>query len=351
MVYSQENESHFRAWKLMSISGEAGVKANYRQSEFGKTNFYIRQNDAYINGLLQLRTLSYFVHPNFVLVNLNANYNPETRRSSYVGLPDFTEKLNRDGFDVTALFFSKKLLNISTNALLNNSFQNADNISSIKTRSQQYGVTMSYLGRYLPSSVAYTTQLSDQVSLSSNRKYNFDQRIWQATASKSFASFDNHSVSYFHTENSSIEKDSNLMALPVKTKAFIDLLELSDGMDFDKKKNYSFNSSIINSNERGSFNLKRLTAREALKFKFPGNFTFENIYNLGLTEQESNKINFQSLQSFLSHQLFLSLNTRIFYEHNQTIQSTYNDERNKIGLNLAYTKKTPLDGRLTMLYY
>ena len=82
---SQEDASPFRPWQLISLSGQVRARGTYRESE---TNYSSKETEAYLNGVLQLRTLSYFVHPDFMLVNLSGTYNPETTRNNYIGVPD-----------------------------------------------------------------------------------------------------------------------------------------------------------------------------------------------------------------------------------------------------------------------
>ncbi len=348
--FSQDSPSQFVPWKLTAISGEARLRGVYQESETKNDNYSFLQKNTYLTGVFMLKTKSFFVHPNFVIVNLNAIYSPESRRNYYLGIPDYTEKNTTEGLDFSALFFSKKRLNLTTNGNINTSIQNIENISVIKTKSRQYGAVIAFSNKFLPCSAGYTQQKSEQTTIGSDRKFIFDSRSAEASAKKSFFSSDNNSLTYMHTENTSTQYDSlSLNNPPLHTAIIYDNFELLNDIPLDSKRNYMFNSAISNSNGHGTYNLKTFYAHESLNLKLPKNFVFSNLFNLGLTEQEVNKIYTRGFQSSLSHQLFQSLNSRLAFEHNQTTQTNYNEQRNKIGFDLRYAKLIP-KGKLTLFY-
>lgn len=348
--FSQDSPGQFVPWKLTAISGEARIRGVYQESETKNDNYLFMQKNSYLTGVFMLRTKSFFIHPNFVIVNLNATYSPETSRNYYLGIPDYAEKNNTEGLDFSALFFSKKRLNLTTNGSISTNIQNIENINVIKTKSRQYGAIIAYSNKFLPFSVGYTQQKSEQTTVGSDRKFNFDSRTIEASTKKSFFSSDNNSLAYWHIENISTQPDTTSINIqPLSSMTTYDNFELIDDIPLDSKRNYMFNSSISNSNGRGTYNLKTLYANESLNLKLPKNFTFSNIYNLGITQQDLNKINTQGFRSGLNHQLFQSLNSNLFFEHNQTTQTDYNEQRNKIGIDFRYVKQIP-NGKLTLLY-
>lgn len=343
---SQNGSNPFKVWQLTGYSGELRLRGTYRESEI---QHYNRKNDYYLNGMLQLRTRSFFVHPDFMTVNADATYNPETRRENYIGIPDYSENINAEGIDVSALFFRKKKLNLVTHVRLANSIQNVENISKIKSMDKFYGATLSYSNKFLPITIGYSKQKVEQKKMGSDRKYIMDQQIINAQTSKSITSYDENTLRYLYTENTSWQNDNIFNNLPFSTRNTTNYVELINAIYSDPSKKYAFNSMITNSDQRGSFNFKRFYANERLSLKLPNEFVFSSNYNYLLSQLGSQKISNQVVNNILSHQLYKSLRTNLFYEYNQTKQTAFVDQKNKIGFDLNYTKQIPY-GKLSLAY-
>lgn len=348
--YSQDAPSPFRIWKLVAISGEVRVKGTYREFELIRNKINSStQKDYYLNGLLHINTKSFFVHPNFMLVNFSGTYNPITRKNKYIGIPEYNENYYSEGLDASTILFSKKRVNLTGNAIINKSIQNIENITRIKTDNKQLGAGFSYINKILPLTIGYSKQNTVQQVIGSDNKFTFEQRLLQAGTSASFTNSDHHYLAYLHTENNGTENYTGSNAQPLNTVNKIDQYELNNEITFDSLKNYTFYSSIINSIERGDIYFKRLYVRENLTLKFLKNVIWTNNYNFGITELDSNKVKYQGIQSSLSHQLYKSLSSKLVYERNQTDQPAYKDQRNKYGIDLRYVKLIP-KGKLTLLY-
>jgi hypothetical protein len=343
--FSQDDSSPFRPWQLISISGQARARGTYRESE---TNFGGKETDAYLNGVLQLRTQSYFIHPNFMLVNLSGTYNPETTRSSYIGVPDYSEKTNSQGLDFSALFFRKKNFNLTTSANYNDAIMNVENVTRIRATSKTAGASFNYSNKILPFTVSYSQQTSDQNTIGLNRTFHLDQGVWQATANKSFTTHDNSSFSYVQTNSSSIQNDPVFLS-PMHIVNNINVIAFTNALYFDRKKNYTLTSSVTNSDQRGSFLYSRLYGQEYLTVKLPRRFMFYSTYGWGQSEQGLITVRTQDLQSVLSHQLYESLNSRLIFEHRQNDQNFYHEQKDRVGLDLKYVKKIP-KGKLNLAY-
>ena len=350
--YSQGDPAPFRFWQLTSLSGQVMIRGNYNQSEYTAYDVTTRQTDAFINGIVQVKTRSFFVHPNFMDVTLNAIYSPETRRDNYVGIPDYTETTNSGGFNFSALFLKKKPLNFTTSASSNNIIQNIDNITRLKTKSKQYGASFNYSNKILPFSASYSNMNIEQQTIGSDRKFKLDQQIIQATASRSITSFNQNTFTYYHTENKSSQTDSSAVNYQnITALNTIDNFQLIDDVAFDRKRNFTFNSTINDNDERGSYDFKRLQANERLICVLPKNFTFSSSYFYDVSQQNLYKVVSQGAQAALTHQLYKSLRTRVFYEYNETKQeNTFNQARNRYGIDLMYTKKIIWDGTLNLNY-
>ncbi len=348
--YSPVKPNSYKIWRLTAISGEAGLRGIYQESKTSIGDYSISQNNSNLIGLFMVKTRSFFVHPNFMKVMLNASYSPQARQNSYVGIPNYAEKTNLSGLDFSALFFGNKRLNLTTNATINNDITNVENITTVKTKNKQYGALLSYSNKFLPFSIGYTQQQTEQSTVGSNRKFAFDSKSIQGNVSKSFYTNDENSFSYTHTESSGRQYDSTgVIIQTVNSSNTYDNWELNNSLPFDKMNKYVFNSCVSNIDGRGTSDMKRFNAREGLTLKLPKNFIFSNAYTYAETQDDYNKINFQALQSSLSHQLFRSLNSRLSFDHTQTSQTYYKEQRDKIGVDLRYIKQIP-KGKLTLAY-
>lgn len=347
-AYSQTDQSPFKIWRLTSLSGQVSLRGNYRESETWNGGFYNKHSESYLNGIVQGRTQSYFVHPNFMLVNFNGIYNPETRRNSYIGLPDNSEKNTNEGWDASAQFFRKKSFTLTTNASVYNSLQNIDNITRISSKSNYKGATFSYLNKVVPFTLGFSHQKNNQRILDTERSFKVDQYLYQATANKSFGELDYHSFMYLHTDNTSLQNDIGFVT-PSRIINNIDFYELNNEVSFDSKKHVTFSSSLAKTNDRGTNRFENFAVQENLNFRLPKRFVLTNNYSLRKTKQVSEEYNFQRFESALGHQLYESLTSRVAWEYSESDQSTYLEKRNKTSVDLKYVKKIR-NGKLWLSY-
>ena len=347
-AFAQSDQSPFKIWRLTALSGQANIRGNYRESRIANGSFENMHSESYINGILQLRSQSYFVHPNFMLVSLNGIYNPETRRSTYIGIPDYSEKSNNEGWDLSTTFLRKKNFNVSLNASNYQSIQNIENLTRIRATNKYKGAIVSYQNNVLPVSFAYTHQKSDQKMLDIVRSFSMNQEIYQGNAHKAFGLRDYHSFTVLKTKTKTVQDDVVFNA-PMQTITTVDFLELSDEISFDRNKRYTFTSALANTNEYGTINFKSFSAQENLTLRLPYRFVLSNGYNYRIAKQDLVDIKYQRIESGLSHQLFESLNTGVRYEHSKSDQSNYIETRDKAGLDLKYNKKIP-NGKILMSY-
>ena len=341
ITVSQNEVKPFKFWQLTGLSGKAMFRGNYRTSETSNGDYYARRADAFFNGLFQVRTKSFFIHPNFCEVRLNADYNPQSRRDNYIGVPDYTEKSSSGGLDFSAQFLKKKAFNFATTVNLNNTIQNIENITRIRSKTRQYGVSANYNNKVVPISVAYNYSKLEQQTLGSERIYRLSQKIFNANASKTFTEYDHTNLAYYHTENRSSLIDSTSGGYqPFVVLATLDNIDFTNDLAFDKQRLYTLSSGVTKSEERGTYLFNRLQAIERLNIVLPRRFVFTGIYNWGQIEGNQYIVNTKWVQTALTHQLFESLRTRLFYDYNENNQKdAYIDHRNRFGIDLGYTKK------------
>lgn len=347
---AQQPGSMFRAWKLLSYTGEVRLRGTYRDFTTNRDNAGLSsQQDYYFNGLLHLNTKSFILHPNFMLLDVSGTFNPVTRKDKYIGIPDYNENYFSQGFEVTSLLLPKKRLNFTGTAVVNTSIQNIENINRIQTDNRQLGVSMNFRSRVFPLAVGYSRQRVHQEIIGSDNPFTFNQDMFQASTGLSLTKHDNHYLSYLHTHNTGSNNISLFNAQPFGTVNNVDQIELNDEITFDSLGNYAFTSSVQNTNERSTLHYRRLYARENLVLKFPKKITFNTNYNLGIMQLDSNHVNYQGIEFSLAHQLFESLFSKLIYDINKSEQSAYDDDRYRYGCDLRYTKKIPT-GKLTLTY-
>ena len=348
--FSQNNPNGFQFWRLTSFSGEARIRGLYREQEVIRGDFIDKQKSSLLSGGALLNTKSFFLHPNFLILDVDASYYPETSRNDFIVVQDQAEVRNLKKLDLTATLFSQKKITLSTFANFDESYQNREYITDLKSNSKQWGGALFYSNKFLPLSADFRKRQWEQKEVETGRKVSIDERVFQSRTSKSFTSRDKHELSYsrneFINQNVFTEQDENLYLI----KGTIENTNLNSNIFLDEKRNYSFNSMISNINQQGNINFKRFQALESVALKLPKKFTFNNNYNFFLTRQALNNLSQHSIQSSLAHQLYLSLNTRLFFEHNRMKHTAYREYTNRTGIDIKYVKKIPAGGQLSLSY-
>jgi hypothetical protein len=87
-VFSQKSSNSLYFWKLHSISGEATLNGFYREQERSGVGIYEYQKSSFLAGGAILKTTSSILHPNFLTLDIEAGYMPETSRDNFLVIPD-----------------------------------------------------------------------------------------------------------------------------------------------------------------------------------------------------------------------------------------------------------------------
>ena len=331
-------------WKPISFSGEFRTSTHYRGQEILRNYISEFQNSSRfsIGGLINSK--SYIWHPNFLIIDVEAEYNPDFIKENFIVIPDQAETRTMKRISLKTTFFNKKSISLIATTDINQTYSNRENLTNIKTDTKQLGGLLSFSNKTLPLSFRFNQVKWKQEETQTDRISEMDQFNFTASASKSFYSNDKHNLVYSHDEY--FFNNINLYSI----RTFSDLISLDDNFNFDSKNKYTFRSRISYHNQRGSIDFKRLQANENLLLKLPLNFRFQSNYNYNNIEQElQNTIN-QSIKGILSHKLFLSLNTNVYYEYKKTEHTIYEEENYIYGGNIIYTKKISLKGRLNLSY-
>lgn len=345
--FGQNKSNQFKIWQLTAYSGQASIRGNYNASISKNNDFSNKQSGTFLNSIFSLRTKSFFIHPNFMEVNINGNYNPATRRAYVLSAPEFSEKINNQGVDASAVIFKRKKINITTNTNINTNIINIENITRIKTKSKQFGAGLSYSNKILPFNLLYSQIKSEQSTIGSARVFFIEDRFYQVNASKSFSSHDENTLSYNHSINESLQTDNNLV--PIHTYNNGNYFSFNNTFSLDKAKRYVLASAVSDMYKLGSNQYHTLNGLENLNLILTRKLFSTSTYNWGASKQGENMVNNRGFQSVLSHELYKSLNSRLSYIHNQMSQTDYKQQNNKFNINVAYTKIIP-KGRISLSY-
>lgn len=340
--------SQFKVWQLTSYSAQIGLRGTYRESVSKSNGLKVsKQSGGLFNGNLNVRTKSYFVHPNFMEVTLNGNYSPYLSQEFYIAAPDYSEKSNIESVDFSAFFLKRKNINLSVNANIVNSLVNIENMTRMKGQGKSIGAGVNYFNKILPFNINYSQDKSKSEIIGSNRIFFSENSMFQGNAYRSFTSHDENTFYYAHSTFKTIQKDDYVGSLSSFSNN--DNLAYSNGFYFDKAKKYNLASSVSYSYRLGSNPYSNLGGSEILNMKLPKNFYFTNGYNWAINKQGPDKVYNKGIQSSLDHKLFESLTSKFSFLYNEISQTNYNQQSNKFALNLNYTKKIT-NGRLTLAY-
>lgn len=326
----------------MSLSGEFNTSGNFRTKEIRTDYISDTQNSSRFSIGGKINTKSYIWHPNFLILNLEAEYNPDFIKENFIIIPDLTETRTAKRINLKTTLFNRKVISLYTTTNFSQTYSYRDYLTNIKTDTKQFGAVLIYSNKILPINLNLNQSKWNQEETETGRMADMNQLNFTARTSKSFYSLDKHSLTY--SRNNYRYNNFNLYQTNVNSE----IISLNDNFYFDKKRNYNFRSRLSYHNQTGTIDFKRMQAYENLFLKLPVNFKFQANYNYNDIEQEFSQTKSQNLKTTLMHKLYLSLNTSIYYEYTKIDNTFFNDENNTYGFNFNYTKKIPLKGRLNI---
>lgn len=351
-VFSQNNASQTAFWKLSAIDGEFKFNGVHLIQDINRLNVSDHINQSYLTGTLLLNTKSYFWHPNFMEVKLDAGYSPETGQRQALVAPDKSEVNTLKKLNASIALFKNYKMNVLIYSNLYDGYSNRENLTNLRTKSKGWGSRYFYKNKILPITLSYNYKNSEQIELASERYYKIEGTNIQGSTSRSFGKNDTHI--FLITKNSYVYDDSFVRAsLGVPELVENDILtwRLRDSFYFDAKKKYRFNSSISNEYQNGSYNIyKRFQIIENIALKLPHHFLFDLNYNYFDIETGISKSKQDYISSSISHQLYLSLHTKASVEYNSINSTQYQEEDKRAGIYIDYVKKIPFKGLLTISY-
>lgn len=350
--YSQKTTTETAFWKLTSLSGKLNLNGSYWDQETNRNAFNEFQENAFLSGSLFLNSNSYFWHPNFMSLDFNIGYSPETGQRLSLVIPDRNELNILKKLYVKAAFFQHNAFNFNVYMNLNENYNNRENLTNLKATFNNWGSMLTYSNKMLPFTVSYNQGRGEQKELQTGRDYITEQNNFETKITKSFGANDKNQFvfsrnKYVYEDNlilSNQNQSSNTVINNISTWSF------NNNLFFDLKKNIRFNSLISNENQKGDFNYKRFQILENIYLKLPKNFNFSANYDFFNIKGDVQNSKQHNARGTLSHQLYKSLQTRVYFEYNTVNNSQYREDFKRSGLDIRYRKKIPFDGLLSFSY-
>ncbi|NPA68151.1 MAG: hypothetical protein GXO50_06040 [Chlorobi bacterium] len=333
-----------RFWQPLSFFGEFRTFSKFRQKEIHTGYLDDTQSSSQFSAGILICSQSYFWHPDFLLLDVETEYNPDIIKENYIVIPDRSETRTLKRLKLKTTFFNTKVISLNAYADLAETYGNRDNITDIKINSERKGAVMSFANKVLPVNFSLNKISMKEEETETGKTLNTDRLNFTGKISKSFYSNDNHGLSYSHNEYDYDYTDTE------KTRIFSDYITLNDNFNFDSEKKYNFRSRISYQKQRGSVRFSQFIADEYLTLKLPGNLTFIANYDFVDSDNENLTSKKHNIKTDLHHKLFSSLNSGIFYEYRNFSHNSYGEYSNIFGTDIHYTKKIPLKGRLNISY-
>ena len=341
---SQNYSMSRRFWALNSLSGAVNLGAGYRYQEGYSNEIYNYQKSSRVYGGLMLNTNSYFLHPDFITLDLGGEFNPILGKDLYLVIPDQAEVRTMEKLDATLTFFRMKPINFSLFFNYNNVYANRENLSNLHSNTINYGGNFAWANKILPIQASYQQSKWNETEILTGRTFLTRQQNILARIDKSFSLYDNNQLIYFHNDYS--RNDENI----AQTRNISDNLSLSNTITFDKKHNYSFISLISGIDQRGADVFRRIQADESVNLILPRHFSLNTSYDFYDYHRELQALNQHAARTMLHHRLYESLSSGLSLEYNQIRHTFYKENNLKAGISFDYEKKIPLKGRLTLGY-
>lgn len=343
--WAQTPEIPWGGWHFTSFHGLVNLEGQYRtQENILKSGFRERPVSSAVIGRFVLNTDSYILHPNFVSLDLDAEYNPSTRKDRFLVRPDQTEVSTAEKLHLQSIFFKKRPLNFTLYSDFSHQFINRDLTSNIEQVRFAFGNRLRFRNSVVPFTMNYAFENTRQKQLANKREFVTRKHSLTSNFKKSLGDYDSHDFrfSWIDYKRSFTPFDT--------TRNKILRLNLQDNLRFNKKGDSRLNSFIWLNRQTGDIPFKRLQANEKFLLKLPRSLRFTGNYqyvNLSQRAVTSNQNNFQFK---LEHKLYRSLRSSIFAEYFHLQQTSFDETIKTGGMGVNYRKSLPVRSLLNLFY-
>jgi hypothetical protein len=325
------------------INGNLNLKGLYREQKSLIGEISEDQRSTYYIGGIALNTGSYLWSPDLIFINLDAEYNPESRKETYLLIPDRSEVRTLKKLDFRTSVFRNKSINLNTFLNLNQTYYNRELLTNIKSDSKQWGGLFSFNNKLVPVSISYRQSDWTQKEIQTGRHFSMSQNNLLGRITKSFGTTDKHELLYSHDDYTYNYAGSH------QVNNLIDRVALNNFFYFDRNRKYSYNSQVFYHNQAGDNEFSKLEAIERLMFDLPAHLRLIGGYNYFKLKDPFQELSQNRLNGSLNHQLFESLTSDLFFDYSSINQNVYDEKNLIVGIDVNYTKKIP-KGTLNLSY-
>jgi len=341
--YGQASRYQPKFFNLMSVSGEFEINSFYQVEELNNFN-YEKTEKTLFSGGGRINTKSYFWHPNFLVVDLDLNYNPSVDKLSFYSSPERQFSTNSSDINFRTQWFRKHNFNWSTQVKYTKGIISRESLSNILSESISFGGGIRYNHKFAPLTISYDNSVSEQEELDTDRGYTNKRSVLTARTTKSFGKNDKTTLQFNNRTYSYLLNNTS------ETNQTINEVNMTNTQFFDKQKT-SLNSRFFYNNQTGSgVNQERYQLMESLdlhlleRLKLDANFSYIKLnQNFSSSDQTNYNVG-------LNHQLYLSVFSRINFQYNKNKHSAFTLKRSNYLGSLRYTKIIPWNGHLNMNY-
>ncbi|NPA36921.1 MAG: hypothetical protein GXO47_08745 [Chlorobi bacterium] len=340
---AQESVNSGRFWVQRYLHGEVSLKGLWRQQESYYPNSYEDWQSLYGIGGIKLLSGSYFWMPEVMTLDLDLEFNPETRKEKYIQIPDRNETRTLSKIGIRSTLLSKKPVSFSPFYTYNYSYFNRENLTNVRSKTQNWGGRVVFNNKTVPVTLSYNDLYWRQKEtetglLYTNRRKTLEGRsvwhIFEKDRNEFVYGYDDYTYTYTVSDT---------------THNTVNRFSLNNQFYLDSANNYSFNSFINFFDQTGTYTFRRFEVNERLSFNLPYNFRLKMHYNYySLKDLQKLKQNRATID--FSHKLYESLRTYVHGSYSNTNQTVYDETNLRIGAGFEYSKKIREWGRLNINY-
>jgi hypothetical protein len=322
-------------WKITNVDGYVGIDGFYNYKLFDGQNYSDVEKISHIAPTISIKTKNYIWNSNFLYLKINGEYSPEYKRNISEVFPDRIGDISKKKIGVHGELFKKSKIIISGYYNINDFYYNSESISLVKTKGRTWGVNLGYRDQKLPVQLSFVNSNLDQDKSLVNHKYSTNRKKLTGSLSKRFFKKDRHKLKYEYSDV------SRGYSFTDDTKQKYQRFVLNSVYFLDKSNNHVVHTNVQNLNQKGILNSNNVSFDARYGYKLPYDFYFNTEYLFSDFSGEFSHNKSNSIIAFLSHKLFLSLNTKIQYEYRKLNQTSFDKNNIRRGIYVNYRKKIP----------
>lgn len=342
--FAQNSNYQPKIWGLMGLNGRVELygqhKDTYTSGPLGEN----KETNLLYSGKFLLNTQSYFWHPNFLVLDIEAEYNPGAGNDASILMPDYAIVNSGERLNVGATLFREKKVKLRPFLSYNNVYSNFENLTEYNATYFNWGSYFSFNNKWLPLNVTYKNSKDENQEKYTNRHYKNAEQEILGTIENSIGKRDRHVFNftqrYYTSELVDIYENENNSTN----------LNLRNEIAIDKNKDYKFSSNIYKLYQTGTNPFDRFNISENLTIKLPWHLRFNTRFGYSEGRQNEQYSKNRDIDADLQHQWYESLNTTVSLKKGEYGWSNSNTTFNRAGFNIGYTKKVPLKGKLSLNY-